>query len=202
MKQAYSPEWHDVFLSHTRADREQAEQLAEQLRAAGLSVYLDVDDEALSRLHGRELAERLKNILSRSRLLLFVFSARSTESRWMPWELGLAHGVVGRVLLWPLNAAAGRAAARQEYLKLYEQVNATHPLEDVLAHVYSARDAAVAPAHEHAAAALGEITGQQGLALAQPAHAWEFGWRGPWQLYMAWWQALWGTGSRAKSPHE
>lgn len=97
MKQAYSPEWHDVFLSHTRADREQAEQLAEQLRAAGLSVYLDVDDEALSRLHGRELAERLKNILSRSRLLLFVFSARSTESRWMPWELGLAHGVVGRV---------------------------------------------------------------------------------------------------------
>lgn len=84
MKQAYSPEWHDVFLSHTRADREQAEQLAEQLRAAGLSVYLDVDDEALSRLHGRELAERLKNILSRSRLLLFVFSARSTESRWMP----------------------------------------------------------------------------------------------------------------------
>ena len=56
MKQAYSPEWHDVFLSHTRADREQAEQLAEQLRAAGLSVYLDVDDEALSRLHGRELA--------------------------------------------------------------------------------------------------------------------------------------------------
>lgn len=188
MKQAYSPEWHDVFLSHTRADREQAEQLAEQLRAAGLSVYLDVDDEALSRLHGRELAERLKNILSRSRLLLFVFSARSTESRWMPWELGLAHGVVGRVLLWPLNAAAGRAAA--------------HPLEDVLARVYSARDAAVAPAHEHAAAALGEITGQQGLALAQPAHAWEFGWRGPWQLYMAWWQALWGTGSRAKVPHE
>ena len=202
MKQAYSPEWHDVFLSHTRADREQAEQLAEQLRAAGLSVYLDVDDEALSRLHGRELAERLKNILSRSRLLLFVFSARSTESRWMPWELCLAHGVVGRVLLWPLNAAAGRAAARQEYLKLYEQVNATHPLEDVLARVYSARDAAVAPAHEHAAAALGEITGQQGLALAQPAHAWEFGWRGPWQLYMAWWQALWGTGSRAKVPHE
>ena len=120
----------------------------------------------------------------------------------MPWELGLAHGVVGRVLLWPLNAAAGRAAARQEYLKLYEQVNATHPLEDVLARVYSARDAAVAPAHEHAAAALGEITGQQGLALAQPAHAWEFGWRGPWQLYMAWWQALWGTGSRAKVPHE
>ena len=202
MKQAYPLEWHDVFLSHTRADREQAEQLAEQLRTAGLSVYLDVDDEALSRLHGRELAERLKNILSRSRLLLFVFSARSTESRWMPWELGLAHGVVGRVLLWPLNAAAGRAAARQEYLKLYEQVNATHPLEDVLARVYSARDAAVAPAHEHAAAALGEITGQQGLALAQPAHAWEFGWRGPWQLYMAWWQALWGTGSRAKVPHE
>lgn len=112
MKQAYSPEWHDVFLSHTRADREQAEQLAEQLRAAGLSVYLDVDDEALSRLHGRELAERLKNILSRSRLLLFVFSARSTESRWMPWELGLAHGVVGRVLLWPLNAAAWRMLSR------------------------------------------------------------------------------------------
>ena len=53
-----------------------------------------MDDEALSRLHGCELAERLKNIPSRSRLLLFVFSARSTESRWMPWELGLAHGVV------------------------------------------------------------------------------------------------------------
>ena len=25
----------------------------------------------------------------------------------------------GRVLLWPLNAAAGRAAARQEYLGSY-----------------------------------------------------------------------------------
>ena len=29
MKQTYSQKWHDVFLSHTRADREQAEQLAE-----------------------------------------------------------------------------------------------------------------------------------------------------------------------------
>ena len=62
MKQAYSRNGMMCFSLHTRADREQAEQLAEQLRAAGLSVYLDVDDEALSRLHGRELAERLKNI--------------------------------------------------------------------------------------------------------------------------------------------
>ena len=60
-------------------------------------------------------------------------------------------------------------------MKLYEQTPGMPPPAGrrAGARVYSARDRkAVAPAHEHAAAALGEITGQQGLALAQPAHAW------------------------------
>ena len=41
MKQAYPLEWHDVFLSHTRADREQAEQLAQavsQFKVSGAAA--------------------------------------------------------------------------------------------------------------------------------------------------------------------
>lgn len=195
MKQAHSHAWHDVFISHTRTDREEAQQLAEQLRAAGLSVYLDVDD-ALVRLHGRELAEQLKHILGRCHLLLFVFSTRSTESRWMPWELGLAHGLTGHVLLWPLNAAAARAATRQEYLKLYDTVHGPHALEEVVAKAHMARAAAATAVQQQVNPVPEETSRQPDVTLAGPPTQ-ALAWHGPWQWYMAWWQTLWGAHAKS-----
>lgn len=67
------------------------------------------------------LASRLRTTIQRCLIFVFVASSNSARSGWMPWELGLAHGSVGRVHLYMLEPTAMKALAAREYLKLYEK---------------------------------------------------------------------------------
>ncbi|MCV4784744.1 hypothetical protein OFM36_35470, partial [Escherichia coli] len=80
-------------------------------------------DDSLSEMPSADIAGRLVDALRQCRLLIFAFSEESVTSRWMPWELGLAHGVIGRAVLWPFTKRALHAKAAQEYLNLYEALN-------------------------------------------------------------------------------
>jgi hypothetical protein len=57
-------------------------------------------------------------------MLLFVVTASSARSVWMPWELGFFDAARGRIAVYPVDAAAERAAKRQQYLSLYTVLRA------------------------------------------------------------------------------
>lgn len=114
---------HDIFISHCKDDRKATAKIRDLLKAAKLDVYVDLDDPALCEITDHALADRLRERILHCRVLLFVLSAKAINSSWMPWELGLAHGAVGRILIWPLTKSATSAIAKQEYLTLYECVN-------------------------------------------------------------------------------
>jgi hypothetical protein len=116
---------HDIFLSHSHADTAAVKKLAARWEGWKYSVYADFKDKALldasrNNIMTAELANRLFDKIQRCVVFVFVASKNSASSGWMPWELGLAHGAVGRVHLYMLQTGARTAFSRREYLDLYK----------------------------------------------------------------------------------
>lgn len=115
----------DVFLSHSYLDAEVVLGVKRLLEATGLSVYVDwIDDHELDRSAVTPAtAARLRLRLRNSKSLIFVTSATSSNSKWMPWELGFFDGFrPGHVAILPIVRTAGTGFVGQEYLGLYPLV--------------------------------------------------------------------------------
>lgn len=177
---------YDVFISHSHRDRERAHALFGQLAAWGISAYVDIEDMPLSALPDPDLAESLVEKLRKCRLLVFAFSEEAADSRWMPWELGLAHGVIGRAVLWPFTTGALQAKATQEYLHLYEALSPDTAEKRLKALVDDARWQPVRPADLRAMRDLANVTNAKLPEFNKPEVSAEFTVKGPMQLYFAW----------------
>jgi len=119
----------DVFLSHSYRDANSvgAEALLRikvLLEQHGLSVYVDwIVDRDIDRLRvTTETAARLRHRMDKSRCLLFATSTNSSESKWMPWELGYKDGSSKRVAILPVVDQRSTMFHGQEYLGLYPYV--------------------------------------------------------------------------------
>ncbi len=135
----------DIFLSHSHADRRAVKVLAGRWGPEGFghAVYADFMDPLLveaSRAGTMDapLADHLRRMIRGCRIFVFVASANSATSGWMPWELGMAHGAVGLVHVYRMGTHAQLAFESREYLKLYEATsfgakNAREYLEQAVA---------------------------------------------------------------------
>src|SRR5262245_20348575 len=115
---------HDIFLSHAAKDSERVDQVRDALIRAKYRVYSDRHDDK-EYDHSKvdqETAELLRRRMRRCKMLLFVVTANSRESAWMPWELGFFDAARGTIVVYPVDEAAERAAKQQEYLALYDIV--------------------------------------------------------------------------------
>src|SRR2546421_12943190 len=84
----------DVFLSHSFLDAQIILGVKELLEAEGLRVYVDwIEDAQLDRSRvTAKTADLLRNRMRHSESLIFATSATSSQSKWMPWELGYFDG--------------------------------------------------------------------------------------------------------------
>ena len=79
-----------VFLSHKSEDSEIASAIAHRLKSHHqIDVYLDVIDRNLEK-SGPDLADYIRAEMEKCTQLLAVLSARTTQSQWVPWEIGVA----------------------------------------------------------------------------------------------------------------
>ncbi len=92
-----------AFLSYKSTEREVAVGAAERIRSHvdGLSVYSDFEDSELPQDVTPRTADLLAQKIRDCDLLLVTCTENSPNSRWMPWEAGLAHGLGKRVALLP-----------------------------------------------------------------------------------------------------
>lgn len=112
----------DVFLSHSYEDAELIAGVARLLEADGLTVYVDWDvDRQLDRSAVTPAtAKLLRKRMNHCYFLLFVSSAASPGSKWMPWELGYFDGRHrGHVGILPIVEQTGQGFPGQEYLDIY-----------------------------------------------------------------------------------
>jgi hypothetical protein len=115
---------YDIFLSHAAQDEPEVDDIRSILFGAGFNVYCDrYDDPLLDRRNvTAATANKLRERMRRCNAMLFVVTQNSHQSKWMPWELGFFDGVRGKVLVYPVDAAAEAAAKSQEYLKLFKNL--------------------------------------------------------------------------------
>jgi hypothetical protein len=119
----------DVFLSHSYADVtvSSADLLGLKffMEDLGVSVYVDwIEDTALDRSQvSPATAATLKTRMRSCKSLLFAVSARTADSKWMPWELGFFDGSQKPVAIAPLVEGVERVFQGQEYLGLYPYVS-------------------------------------------------------------------------------
>jgi hypothetical protein len=118
-------ESYDIFLSHSFDDAEAIYGVKRMIEALHLSVYVDwIDDPTLNRSKvtvktAAVLRERMKACSS----LVYAYSANSSNSTWMPWELGYFDGIKPhQVWILPLVANYDSEYTEQEYLGLYPPV--------------------------------------------------------------------------------
>ena len=79
----------DVFVSHKSNDAARAVQIAERISKNGLSAWVDVADPTVVR-DGPDLADYIRRVLASSRSLLALVTSATSESWWVPFEIGIA----------------------------------------------------------------------------------------------------------------
>jgi len=115
----------DVFVAHATLDHESLRGIARLLVGHSATYYIDKQDTSLPILTSTITAEMLALRIATSRRMVVVVSENSARSRWVPWELGLAHGMLGpkQVAILPIaDFSKEQPWSRQEYLGLYPQI--------------------------------------------------------------------------------
>ncbi|WP_051525118.1 TIR domain-containing protein [Exiguobacterium artemiae] len=117
---------YDVFLSHSFLDAEVILGLKLALEEKNLTVYVDwIDDKQLNRdkVNART-ANQLRNRMNNCKSLFFATSDNSSNSKWMPWELGYFDGLKNKVAIIPITKSISYndTFSGQEYLGLYDYV--------------------------------------------------------------------------------
>jgi len=122
-KSLKSSETFDVFLSHRYFDADQILALKILIESFGFSVFVDwIETPGLDRSSvTKETADYLRKAMNRSASLLYAVSDHSSESKWMPWELGYSDALHGQVAVIPIadQDTASESFRGQEYLGLY-----------------------------------------------------------------------------------
>ncbi|ANQ57186.1 toll/interleukin-1 receptor domain-containing protein [Vibrio parahaemolyticus] len=115
----------DVFLSHSIEDYDLVLGVMVLLEQQGLKVYVDwVVDEQLDRSYvSKDTAEVLRYRMKSSASLMYIATENSSNSKWMPWELGYFDGLKSdKVAILPLQDSENQRFEGQEYLGLYPLV--------------------------------------------------------------------------------
>jgi hypothetical protein len=116
----------DLFLSHSAKDKGGLLNGAIAILGEnGASVYADVLDPEAKQLSPDVFGGFFSQAISDTGRLVVLVTRQTTASRWVPWELGLAHGMhsAARVAVWPVkNPGENESWAQQEYFAIYPRI--------------------------------------------------------------------------------
>ena len=114
-----------AFLSHSSKDQELVVGAVRLLTGHGGTVYIDKKDPALPPYTNKDTASGLKKRIQQSRKFVLLASKNSKDSRWVPWELGIADQAKGlhRVAILPtVEAQTDVTWSSWEYLGFYDRI--------------------------------------------------------------------------------
>lgn len=113
------------FLSHSSKDDDLLVGAILVLEGHGSSVYIDEKDPEMPPYTSEETAALLKSRIRQCKKFVMLASDNSKNSKWVPWELGIADGAKGlnSVALFPAsNHSWEQSWAEWEYLGLYQKI--------------------------------------------------------------------------------
>ena len=75
-------------VSHKKEDRDAARKVADYIMDAGIDVYFDEYDASINRNDPKSVVAAIKRGMQLSTHMIVVFSNKTLESTWVPWEIG------------------------------------------------------------------------------------------------------------------
>jgi hypothetical protein len=116
----------DVFLAHSSSDKEDALPKAiGLLMKHGAKVYIDKADKELPQKTSAETGVKLKERIAQCPKFIVLVTANSKNSRWIPWELGIADEkkkMANVAILPDVGNQPNVDWPEQEYLGLYPRI--------------------------------------------------------------------------------
>jgi len=114
----------DVFLSHSSKDKDILPSIINFLSLFGVNVYIDKADKELPKETSTETGEILKNRIREAKKFVVLVSPNSKDSKWIPWELGIADVTkkIENVAILPRVQNISADWPKQEYLGLYPRI--------------------------------------------------------------------------------
>lgn len=112
-----------IFLSYRRKDSQYVKPIVEILKNLGAKIYIDYLDESLPEIPNSETAAILRSRIQKSNKFILMATPNSSESKWIPWELGLGDGFVSynNVAIMPITSYSAQWE-EQEYYSIYSYV--------------------------------------------------------------------------------
>lgn len=114
-----------TFLSHSSKDDDLVAGAIRVLENHGAKVYVDEIDPEMPPYTTEKTAALLKTRIRDTSRFVLLASKNSKESKWVPWELGIADGVKGtsKIALFPASDSSyDKVWASWEYLGLYDRI--------------------------------------------------------------------------------
>lgn len=114
-----------TFLSHSSKDKDILPGAIRILSNHGALVYIDELDPEMPSKTTRATAELLRTRIKQSKKFVLLASSNSKESKWVPWELGLADGykTPDNVALFPaVDSRYDTSWTSWEYMGLYKRI--------------------------------------------------------------------------------
>ena len=120
-----SKENKNVFLSHSSKDEDHLPYVINILENYGGKVYIDKLDKDLPNQTNHETGTKLKKRINDIDKFILFATKNSKDSKWMPWELGIADGIKDYSNIAILPSSENKYEeewAEQEYLGIYMKV--------------------------------------------------------------------------------
>lgn len=114
-----------TFLSHSSTDIALLPGVIKILESHGANLYVDKRDASLPPVTNRKTAEALRDRIRQCSKLVVFATTKSKDSKWIPWELGLADSIKGisRVAILPgVDTATDTKWTEREYLGVYDRI--------------------------------------------------------------------------------
>lgn len=114
-----------VFLAHSSADEKTLPMAIGLLEQHGAKVYVDKIDKELPKKTSAETGVKLKERIAQCPKFIVFVTANSKDSRWVPWELGIADEkkkLANVALLPDVGNQTNADWPEQEYLGLYPRI--------------------------------------------------------------------------------
>jgi hypothetical protein len=114
-----------TFLSHSSKDDDLVVGAIRILENHGATVYIDKKDPDLPPYTSDQTASTLKKRIEQTRKFVLLATKNSKESKWVPWELGIADGKKGldRIALFPaVDERHDNSWTSWEYMGLYRRI--------------------------------------------------------------------------------
>lgn len=115
---------YDLFISHSFLDKKLILTLIDLFNKANYSVYVDwINDQNLDRDRvSSKTAKLIKKRISECRGLSYIATDNIVNSKWCPWELGLADGLhSGKACILPVMKE-GKTFKGTEYVGIYPYI--------------------------------------------------------------------------------